>query len=149
MSGLLGSYVICLFHFPYEKKHWLIFHFAEYYSVDICEEKFLAYFWWCFDRLKASFLSMFCFPTPILFREPELELCMGYFVTCIYVLRILVIRKRLLRIYQCLVIFASLHCLPSRYLQQSRFDVCPFTFDDKLLPFKSYSELARDINKLE
>jgi hypothetical protein len=23
-----------------------------YCSKDICEEKFLAYFWWCYDRLK-------------------------------------------------------------------------------------------------
>ena len=30
-----------------------------YFSVDICEEKFLAYFWWCFDRLKACIFGTF------------------------------------------------------------------------------------------
>jgi len=23
--------------------------------MEICEEKFLAYFWWCYDRLKVCF----------------------------------------------------------------------------------------------
>ena len=31
-----------------------------YCSMDICEEKFLAYFWWCYDRLKVI-LCLCCF----------------------------------------------------------------------------------------
>lgn len=28
--------------------------------ADICEEKFLAYFWWCFDRLKVWENDLYC-----------------------------------------------------------------------------------------
>lgn len=44
-----------IFHFPFE---WLELYglfcisFHVVFRVDICEEKFLAYFWWCWDRLK-------------------------------------------------------------------------------------------------
>uniref|UniRef100_A0A6N2NKB2 Uncharacterized protein n=1 Tax=Salix viminalis TaxID=40686 RepID=A0A6N2NKB2_SALVM len=29
-------------------------------GVDICEEKFLAYFWWCYDRLKLLVVHCCC-----------------------------------------------------------------------------------------
>lgn len=31
------------------------------FSMDICQEKFLAYFWWCWNTLKAcTFIPLFC-----------------------------------------------------------------------------------------